>query len=219
MPGRGYIQKFLKEAVAAGCKYALIEVTSQGVVAHRHRFVNWNVGAITNLAPEHIESHGSFENYRDAKLSFLKYAQKKGGTWFSEPGRRVLRVFQRCVAGRENPNLRQGRRMDKAISSRAEPHELPSGRSDEKIFDERFQRGECRARGRGGAGDGHSGEDDRGGDHEFRRRARADGIFAVGELTRRSSITRTRRIRLRPPISRCGRGPRGIIRSPALSVF
>jgi UDP-N-acetylmuramoyl-L-alanyl-D-glutamate--2,6-diaminopimelate ligase len=82
MPGRGYIQKFLARATRAGCTYALIEVTSQGVVAHRHRFVNWNVGALTNLAPEHIESHGSFENYRDAKLSFLRYILKKGGIVF-----------------------------------------------------------------------------------------------------------------------------------------
>ena len=82
MPGRGYIQKFLKRAVARGCGYALIEVTSQGVVAHRHRFINWNMGVLTNLAPEHIESHGSFENYRKAKLDFLKYVFKKGGKVF-----------------------------------------------------------------------------------------------------------------------------------------
>ena len=82
MPGHGYIQRFLKRAVAAKCGYALIEVTSQGVVAHRQRFVDWNVGAITNLAPEHIESHGSFENYRDAKISFLAYVLKKKGFVF-----------------------------------------------------------------------------------------------------------------------------------------
>jgi UDP-N-acetylmuramoyl-L-alanyl-D-glutamate--2,6-diaminopimelate ligase len=82
MPGHGYIQKFLDRAVAAGCGYALIEVTSQGVVAHRHRFINWNIGVLTNLAPEHIESHGSFENYRRAKLDFLKYVLKKGGKVF-----------------------------------------------------------------------------------------------------------------------------------------
>jgi UDP-N-acetylmuramoyl-L-alanyl-D-glutamate--2,6-diaminopimelate ligase len=82
MPGRGYIQRFLDRAVRAGCGYALIEVTSQGVVAHRHRFINWNIGALTNLAPEHIESHGSFENYRTAKLDFLKYVLKKGGKIF-----------------------------------------------------------------------------------------------------------------------------------------
>jgi len=82
MPGHGYIQKFLAQAAAAGCRYAVIEVTSQGVVAHRHRFVAWNMGAITNLAPEHIESHGSFENYRAAKLSFLRYVLKKNGIVF-----------------------------------------------------------------------------------------------------------------------------------------
>ncbi len=82
MPGHGYIQKFLDDAVRAKCGYALIEVTSQGVAAHRHRFVKWNIGAITNLAPEHIESHGSFENYRKAKLDFLKYVLKKDGIVF-----------------------------------------------------------------------------------------------------------------------------------------
>ena len=82
MPGHGYIQNFLDRVVAAGCSYALVEVTSQGVVAHRHRFINWNIGVLTNLAPEHIESHGSFENYRAAKLAFLKYVMKKGGKIF-----------------------------------------------------------------------------------------------------------------------------------------
>src|ERR1700691_5407142 len=70
MPGRGAIQKFLRRARRARCGYALIEVTSQGVVQHRHRFINWNIGVITNLHPEHIESHGSFEKYRAAKLDF-----------------------------------------------------------------------------------------------------------------------------------------------------
>lgn len=82
MPGRARIQQFLSRAVRARCQYALIEVTSEGVAQHRHRFIRWNVGAITNLAPEHIESHGSFENYRKAKLDFLKYVLKRGGKVF-----------------------------------------------------------------------------------------------------------------------------------------
>lgn len=82
MPGRGAIQKFLRSARRAGCRYALIEVTSQGVVQHRHRFVDWNIGVITNLHPEHIEAHGSFEKYRAAKLEFLVYVFKKGGKVF-----------------------------------------------------------------------------------------------------------------------------------------
>ena len=82
MPGRFFIQKFLKRAGKAGCKYALIEVTSQGVSLHRHRFIDWKMAAILNLAAEHIEAHGSFEKYREAKASFLDYAAMKGAPIF-----------------------------------------------------------------------------------------------------------------------------------------
>jgi UDP-N-acetylmuramoyl-L-alanyl-D-glutamate--2,6-diaminopimelate ligase len=40
------------------------------------------MGVLTNLAPEHIESHGSFENYRAAKLEFLKYVIEEDGKVF-----------------------------------------------------------------------------------------------------------------------------------------
>lgn len=82
MPGRFFIQKFLKRASLKGCQYALLEVTSQGASLHRHRFINWSMAAILNLAPEHIEAHGSFEKYRDQKLKFLKYAAGRGATVF-----------------------------------------------------------------------------------------------------------------------------------------
>lgn len=73
MPGRGYVQKFLAAAVQAGVKYALVEVTSQGVVQHRHEHIEWDAALCINLHPEHIESHGSFDNYREAKLDFFRY--------------------------------------------------------------------------------------------------------------------------------------------------
>lgn len=78
MPGRGYIQKFLRRATDAGCEFAILEVTSQGVVTSRHRFIHFASAAITNIAPEHIEAHGSFERYRDAKFSFLKHVIGQG---------------------------------------------------------------------------------------------------------------------------------------------
>ena len=67
MPGRWKIQSFLREAANAGCKIAVVEVTSEGIVQHRHRFINFKMALFNNLALEHIESHGSFENYRKAK--------------------------------------------------------------------------------------------------------------------------------------------------------
>jgi UDP-N-acetylmuramoyl-L-alanyl-D-glutamate--2,6-diaminopimelate ligase len=72
MPGRFFLQRFLRKAVNAGCNYALIEVTSEGVRQYRHRFIDFDAAVFTNLHPEHIESHGSFEKYREAKLSFFR---------------------------------------------------------------------------------------------------------------------------------------------------
>ncbi len=60
MPGRIKIQSFLSQALKAGCQYAVIEVTSEGIKQHRHRFIDFDVAAITNLTSEHIEAHGSF---------------------------------------------------------------------------------------------------------------------------------------------------------------
>ena len=76
MPGCFKLQRLLRDAVSRGCEYAVMEVTSQGVVQNRHRFIRWAVAVFTNLAPEHVEAHGSFENYRAAKVSFFEYAAK-----------------------------------------------------------------------------------------------------------------------------------------------
>lgn len=75
MPGRAFIQRFLRQAVNAECDYALIEATSQGILQHRHRFIDWDAALFTNLAPEHIEAHGGFENYRETKLGFFTYVK------------------------------------------------------------------------------------------------------------------------------------------------
>jgi len=72
MPGRFVIQKFLKQAKDAGCKYVVLEVTSEGIRQFRHKFINFDTVVFTNLSPEHIESHGSFENYRNEKLKLFK---------------------------------------------------------------------------------------------------------------------------------------------------
>lgn len=79
MPGRFALQKFLSDAVKENCDYALIEVTSEGVVQHRHRNIDFDAGMFINLHPEHIESHGSFENYRNAKLRFFGWMKAGSG--------------------------------------------------------------------------------------------------------------------------------------------
>lgn len=72
MPGRFMIQSILKQAVEAQCRYAVVEVTSEGIKQFRHKFINFHTAVFLNLTPEHIESHGGFENYRAAKLELFK---------------------------------------------------------------------------------------------------------------------------------------------------
>ena len=67
MPGRFYIQKTLGKMVKAGCKFCVVETTSQGIKQFRHVGIDYDVAIFTNLSPEHIESHGSFEEYKKAK--------------------------------------------------------------------------------------------------------------------------------------------------------
>ncbi|MDD5032911.1 MAG: UDP-N-acetylmuramyl-tripeptide synthetase [Candidatus Pacebacteria bacterium] len=76
MPGRFFVQKFLRKAAKGGCEYALLEMTSQGVSQSRHKFIALDSMIFTNLAAEHIESHGSFEKYREAKVELFKALQK-----------------------------------------------------------------------------------------------------------------------------------------------
>ncbi len=115
MPGRFFIQRTLREMVNQGCHYALIEVTSEGILQHRQRFIDFEVAVFTNLAPEHIESHGGFENYRKTKGKlfqktknihilnlddrnveyFLKFpAEKKYGYTTSEKNREHFSVIK-----------------------------------------------------------------------------------------------------------------------------
>ncbi len=71
MPGRFAVQKFLRQALDAGCTHVVLEVTSEGIRQHRHKFIHFDTAVFTNLTPEHIESHGGFENYRNEKLKLF----------------------------------------------------------------------------------------------------------------------------------------------------
>ncbi|TSC91380.1 MAG: Uncharacterized protein CEN90_509 [Parcubacteria group bacterium Licking1014_17] len=68
MPGRFVIQKLLRQMVKEGCKYCVVETTSEGIKQHRHRGIHYDIAVFTNLTPEHLPSHGgSFEKYKQAK--------------------------------------------------------------------------------------------------------------------------------------------------------
>ena len=78
MPGRFYIQRLLLKALRRGCRVAIIEMTSEGARQHRERGISLDALVFMNLAPEHIESHGSYEAYEEAKFKLgLQLARSK----------------------------------------------------------------------------------------------------------------------------------------------
>jgi len=78
MPGRFFIQRFLRRALRGGCRFAVLEVTSEGIKQFRHRFIKFDAVALTNIAAEHIEAHGSFDNYVAAKRDLFRRVRKGG---------------------------------------------------------------------------------------------------------------------------------------------
>lgn len=63
------IHGILRQMADNGCEYAVVEATSHGLSPRTHRLshVHWAGAVFTNLGHEHLEFHGSFEQYRADK--------------------------------------------------------------------------------------------------------------------------------------------------------
>lgn len=80
MPNEISLQKNLHAMVVNKCKVAIIECTSEGLQQNRHWGINFDSALFTNLSQAHLEAHGSFGNYRQAKgklFKSLKNSRKK----------------------------------------------------------------------------------------------------------------------------------------------
>lgn len=65
--GRWQTPKYLRRMVEAGCTHVVIEVASEGLIMHRVWGIPFDIAVFTNLAPEHLNTHKTMENYRNAK--------------------------------------------------------------------------------------------------------------------------------------------------------
>lgn len=77
MLGRFQLQKMLRRMADAGCEYAVVETSSEGVMQFRHTFVDYDSAVFLNLSPEHLDRHKGFENYREAKLKLFRKLSRK----------------------------------------------------------------------------------------------------------------------------------------------
>ncbi|MBI4054283.1 MAG: UDP-N-acetylmuramyl-tripeptide synthetase [Candidatus Doudnabacteria bacterium] len=102
MPGRFFLQRLLRKMVRNGCRYAVLESTSEGVLQFRHLHIHYDVLVFTNLAPEHLERHGGFEQYKQAKLEYFRYLEQLPNKLLDKQ-----RVDKVIVANLDDPHGRE----------------------------------------------------------------------------------------------------------------
>ena len=63
--------RLLREMVDCGCSFAAMEVSSHGMTQHRTAGLRFAAGVFTNLTRDHLDYHGTFKAYLEAKKSFF----------------------------------------------------------------------------------------------------------------------------------------------------
>ncbi len=66
------VQRQLARIHGAGGQFAVVEASSIGLDMHRVDQCEFDVGVFTNLAPDHLDYHGSMADYRDAKALLFR---------------------------------------------------------------------------------------------------------------------------------------------------
>jgi len=61
------VQKLFRRMADAGCTHVVMETSSHALYLHRLRGIRFRVGVFTNLTEDHLDFHGTMENYRMAK--------------------------------------------------------------------------------------------------------------------------------------------------------
>ncbi len=87
------LQRYLARMVEAGLTHVVLETTSHAWAQHRADACEFDIGVVTNITHEHLDQHGSYENYRAAKARLfsslettLPKARGKSSTGNYQPG-------------------------------------------------------------------------------------------------------------------------------------
>jgi UDP-N-acetylmuramoyl-L-alanyl-D-glutamate--2,6-diaminopimelate ligase len=84
------VQRYLAQMVAAGLSHAVLEATSHGLAQQRLTACDFDLGVVTNITHEHLDYHGSYQAYRDAKARLFTNLAKTAPKVFDPPRAAVL---------------------------------------------------------------------------------------------------------------------------------
>ena len=92
------LNRLLAEMAEAGCEYVFMECSSHAIHQQRIGGLTFAGGIFTNLTRDHLDYHGTFENYRDAKKLFFDNLPKNAFAVTNADDRNGLFMTQNCKA-------------------------------------------------------------------------------------------------------------------------
>lgn len=98
----GTLQRFLKKLVRSGCTHAVIEVSSHGLLQGRNAGMRPKVAAITNISMEHLDYHGTMDEYIAAK-GILFRSMKGHGTKVLNEDDRTFAAYESIPSDKTIP--------------------------------------------------------------------------------------------------------------------
>lgn len=72
------LQRRMREYARAGVEWVVVETSSHALAQHRVWGLPYEVAVMTNITHDHLDYHGTFENYVEAKRQLFKIANKHG---------------------------------------------------------------------------------------------------------------------------------------------
>ena len=112
------VQSYLHQYVDAGITHVVLETTSHGLAASRVNGADFDIGVVTNITHEHLDYHGSWENYLAAKGRLLE--------GLSQPKQKIHPVEPLAVLNRDDRSyqplqaLTSARQISYGVDSQAE---------------------------------------------------------------------------------------------------
>ena len=92
------LNRLLARMVDAGCEYAFMECSSHAIAQKRIGGLHFAGGIFTNLTRDHLDYHGTFENYRDAKKAFFDGLTKDAFAVTNVDDKNGMFMVQNCEA-------------------------------------------------------------------------------------------------------------------------
>lgn len=77
--GAAGLVRLLKKVKTSGAEWLVLETTSHALAQHRVWAVPYSIAVMTNIGHEHLDYHGTFEHYRDAKKMLFTQTDKNHG--------------------------------------------------------------------------------------------------------------------------------------------